>query len=80
MKKASETCSEFFCSSATEKRFSKGLIDKDGTVVSDIQVSLQSKYSFYSLFLIKYGNISTGIFSVNLLSIREKKHYSSTEI
>ena len=39
----------------------------------------QSKYSFASLFVIKYANISSGIFGVSLLTIREK-HYSSTEV
>ena len=40
------------------------LVDKNGTVVPEKQLSLQSKYSFPSLFVIKYANIFNGIFSV----------------
>ena len=47
-------------------------IDKNGIVVPEKQLSLQSKYSFMALFIIKYAKIPTGIFSVNLLTTREK--------
>ena len=47
-------------------------IDKNGILVPEKQLSLQSKYSFTALIVIKYAKISTRIFSVNLLTTREK--------
>ena len=57
-----------------KKVFSKRqFIDKNGIVVPEnVQLSLQSKYSFTALFVIKYAKIYTGIFSRNLLTTRGK--------
>ena len=56
-----------------KKVFSKRqCIDKNGIVVPEKQLSLESYYSFMALFIIKYAKLSTGIFSVNLLTTRGK--------
>ena len=49
------------------------------TVVPEKQLSSQSKYSFTTLFVIKYAKISTGIFSMNLIKTR-KRFYSSAAL
>ena len=43
-------------------------IDENGIVVPEKQLALQSKYPFTALFVIKNVKISSGIFSVNLLT------------
>ena len=48
------------------------LLIKNGVVVPEKELSLQSKYSFTALYVTEYAKLSTGIFSVKLLTTREK--------